>query len=170
MSEGEQIARNYLSPKRVFFDASPRDRERRVTEDEDIFTIDAITARHKVVILPSAARTHTSNAVRDSLSERLIARKGARPPIGKEESVSGVNMLPTSVGSDWARGLALVQGYTAREAPPPRTTSMEWAPEGRCTAPSAQRGEIQGKISLTQNCPGYIHLRLAHPWEALKRN
>jgi hypothetical protein len=41
--------------------------------------------------LPSTARTRTPNAVRDSLSERLIASKGARPPIGKEESVSGVS-------------------------------------------------------------------------------
>ncbi|KAJ7919249.1 hypothetical protein B0H13DRAFT_2268678 [Mycena leptocephala] len=92
VQKGEQIARNFLSPKRVSFDASPRDWERRVTEDEDIFTIDAITARHEVEILPSTARTRTPNAVRDSLSERLIARKGARPPMGKEESVSGARI------------------------------------------------------------------------------
>ncbi|KAJ7884597.1 hypothetical protein B0H14DRAFT_2564310 [Mycena olivaceomarginata] len=167
-----------------------------VTEDEDIFTIDATStsrkegeievrknnedqeknkavrsdaradwddppwhesaAQHEVEIFPSTARTRTPNAVCDSLSERLIARKGARPPIGKEESVSSglgqgewaqrrkdththgsnttevlyalVDVLPTSVGSDWARGLALVQGCTAREALPPRMTSMEQAP------------------------------------------
>ncbi|KAJ7696858.1 hypothetical protein B0H14DRAFT_2650056 [Mycena olivaceomarginata] len=50
-----------------------------------------LPARHEVEIFPSTARTRTPNAVRDSLSERLIARKGARPPIGKEESVSGVS-------------------------------------------------------------------------------
>ncbi|KAJ6456648.1 hypothetical protein C8R45DRAFT_943459 [Mycena sanguinolenta] len=62
------------------------------------------TARHEVELLLSTARTGTPNAVRDSPSERLIARKGARPPMGKEESVSG--------------------GYTAREAPPPRTVDV----------------------------------------------
>ncbi|KAJ7885221.1 hypothetical protein B0H13DRAFT_2277889 [Mycena leptocephala] len=50
-----------------------------------------LPARHEVEILPSTTQTRTPNAVRDSLSKRLIARMGARPPIGKEESVSGAS-------------------------------------------------------------------------------
>ncbi|KAJ7883747.1 hypothetical protein B0H13DRAFT_2278095 [Mycena leptocephala] len=125
-----------------------------------------LPARHEVEILPSTARTRTPNAVRDSLSERLIARKGARPPMGKEESVPATAAMLQRFSMHWCRcaadicgvrlgarleawgrddecvsacqrlgkawhGLALVQGYIAREAPPPRTMYGAMRAEGR---------------------------------------